>query len=86
FIERERKYETTPVHSLANSEMAMLGDLMVGTKPPLIFELVADKTKDASVEGNQARFIIGDVKMYCGETEIEDRQEKDIAFYLLRFG
>jgi len=43
------KTQKNTVRSLANSEMAILGDLMVGTKPPLIFELVADKNKDAFV-------------------------------------
>ena len=87
FIELKQKYETTPIHSLANNEMAMLGDVTVGTKPPLVFELVVDRTKDASVdEDNRANFICSDVKMYCGEKEIEDHEEKNIAFYLMRFG
>lgn len=87
FNELKKKYETTPIHSLANNEMAMLGDVNIGTKPPLVFELVADRTKDVSVdEDTRASFICSDVKMYCAGKEIEDHEEKNIAFYLMRFG
>ncbi|CAI2025816.1 Uncharacterised protein [Serratia quinivorans] len=87
FIELKRKYATNLIHSLANNSMGMLGDLMIGTKPDLVFELVADKTKDASIdENNQASFIIGDVKIYCEDNEIDDYDEKTMAFYFMRFG
>lgn len=87
FIELKKKYQTTPIHSLANNEMVLIGDVAIGTKPPLVFELVADDAHDASVdEENFARFICGDVKMYCDGKEITDVEEKKIAFYLMRFG
>ncbi|WP_217546404.1 hypothetical protein [Pantoea sp. GbtcB22] len=87
FIELKKKYTTNPIHSLANSEMSMLGDLMVATKAPLVFELVADTSQDRDVsDDNQAQFIIGDVKIYCGEDEVTDSDEKNLAFYLMRFG
>lgn len=87
FIERKTKYETCALHSLGNSEMAMLGDVMIATKPPLIIELVADNTKDISInDDNYAHFVCGDVKMYCDGEEIIDHNEKNIAFYLMRFG
>lgn len=87
FIEHERKYATNLIHSVANNHMGILGDLMIGTRPDLVFELVADKTKDSSIdEKNQARFIIGDVKIYCEDNEIEDKYEKNMAFYFMRFG
>lgn len=86
-IELKKKYSTNVMHSLANNEMAMLGDLMVGTKPPLIFEIVADTTHDQSIDTNhQIHFIIGDVKIYCDDKELTDLTEKNIAFYLMRFG
>ncbi|HGN2830917.1 hypothetical protein [Proteus mirabilis] len=87
FIELKRKYATNLVHSLANNTMGMLGDLMVGTKPNLIFELIADKNKDTSIsDNNQAKFIIGDVKIYCDGNEVNDSYEKNMAFYFMRFG
>lgn len=87
FIELKKKYSTNAVHSFANSEMSMLGDLMVGTKAPLVFELVADASQERNIDDDsQARFIIGDVKIYCVENEITDSDEKNLAFYLIRFG
>lgn len=87
FIELERKYATNLIHSLANNTMGMLGDLMIGTKPDLVFELIADKNKDASIDdNNQAQFIIGDVKIYCDGNEVDDSYEKNMAFYFMRFG
>ncbi|MCH9269891.1 hypothetical protein [Pantoea ananatis] len=86
-VELKNKFETTPVHSLLNNEMSMIGDVAIGTQPPLVFELIADKTQNASIdENNIANFICGDVKLYCNEKEIEDYEEKNIAFYLMRFG
>lgn len=85
-IELKGKYSTSPLHSLAKSEMSLLGDLMIGTKLPLTFELVVDENKDAHIDDhNQASFICGDIKMYCCEEEIEDLSEKNIAFFLMRY-
>ncbi|EMT5712767.1 hypothetical protein WMR32_005265 [Klebsiella oxytoca] len=87
FVELKHKYEITPIHSIAKSEMAMLGDVILGVKPPLIFELVADRTKDAFIdEDSRANFICGEVKIHCDNQEVEDPEEKKIAFYLMRFG
>ena len=87
FKETQNKYITNAVHSLANSELGILGDLMIGTKPPITFELVADKTKDITVDENGvAHFIIGDAKIYAAGEEIEDKDERNIAFYLVRYG
>lgn len=86
-IELKNKYSTTLPHSMANNEMSMLGDMMIGTKPELIFELIADQNKSISIdEKDNAKFIIGDVKIYCENVEIDIPEEKNIAFYLIRFG
>ncbi|WP_238494034.1 hypothetical protein [Pantoea ananatis] len=87
FIELERKYATNLIHSLANNTLGMLGDLMIGTKPDLALELIADKNKEISIdEKKQACFIIGDLKIYCDENEVDDNNEKNLAFYFMRFG
>lgn len=86
-IEQRKKYATNPIHSMAKNEMSMLGDLHIGTAPPLVIELVADKTKNATIDENyHANFIIGDVKIYSRDKEVQDKMEKNIAFYLMRFG
>ena len=87
FTEQANRYVTDMVNSLARSEMLTLGDRMIGTKPDLVFELRADPRKEATLsQEGQAKFTIGDVRMYCDGMLITDAKEKSIAFYLMRFG
>jgi hypothetical protein len=87
FIEQKTKYVTDFINAMAKNEMSLLGDRTIGTEPDLAIELIADPFKYASVDSNgQAKFIIGDVKLYCAGREISDDLEKSIAFYLIRFG
>lgn len=87
FIQLKRKYATNLIHSMANNAMGMIGDLMIGTKPDLVFELLVDKSKESSIdEKNKANFIIGDIKIHCNANEIDDQYEKKLAFYFMRFG
>lgn len=86
-IEKKKKYATNPIHSMAKSEMAILGDLHIGTTPPLVFELVADKKRLATIdETNHVNFIIGEVNIYSRDKKVDDQLEKNISFYLMRFG
>lgn len=86
-IEYKTKYVTDFINAMAKNEMALLGDRTIGTEPDLAIELIADPSKDASVDSNgQAKLIIGGVKLYCAGREISDDLEKSIAFYLMRFG
>lgn len=87
FLEKGTKYYTTFIHSYPRSEMIELGDRMIGTKPNLSIELIASKEVKAYItDDNEASLTVGDVKMYCDEKEIESVTEKNIAFYLIRFG
>src|SRR2546427_8329886 len=66
--------------------MAMLGDLMVGTKPPLAFRVIADPSKARSVdESGQVAFTIGMVELYCNGQRIEDHFEQQLAFYFMLY-
>ena len=86
-IEQKNKYVTDFLNAMAKNEMSLLGDRTIGTEPDLTIELIADTSKDASVDSTgQAKFIIGDVKLYSAGREISDNLEKSIAFYLMRFG
>jgi hypothetical protein len=53
--ETEHHHSTNLMHALANNEMALLGDMMVGTRPDLQFELVADETKECRVSEESLR-------------------------------
>lgn len=81
------KFFTTFLHAFPRSEMIELGDRMIGTKPNIIIELVASKDVRAFItEDSEASLTVGDVRMYCAGNEILSVQEKNIAFYLIRFG
>ena len=85
--EHRGKFTTNFIEAFARSEMITLGDRMIGTVPNLAIELVSSKDKEAIVtEDGQASITIGDVKLYCAGNEITDQNEKNIAFYLIRFG
>jgi hypothetical protein len=70
------------------NEMVLLGDLAVGTKAPLVLRFVADPDKPRQIleGGREVPFTIGAVEMYCGHVLIEDNTERNIAFYLMRYG
>lgn len=85
--EEEKEYSLTPASAIAKNEMYLLGDLIIGTEPDLVFELHPDRTKDVSVnEENFANFTIGAIKIYSNNREVTDTFEMNTAFYLMRFG
>ncbi len=73
--------------ALKRNEMVDLGDVMLGTTPPLIVRLVADPTKPRHIgKARKAVFTIGDVRFFAGGVEITDRAERSLAFYLMAYG
>lgn len=86
-IEQKDRYVTDFINAMAKNEMSLLGDRTIGTEPELSLELVADRSKQATVnEKGEANFVIDDVKIYSFDREVTDDLEKSIAFYLMRFG
>ncbi|MCW1990976.1 UNVERIFIED_ORG: hypothetical protein M2425_002428 [Bradyrhizobium japonicum] len=69
------------------NEMARLGDRMIGTKPPLKLRLFADKTKPRSLSADgEAALTVSHAAVFCGDTEITDQVERNIAWILMEFG
>lgn len=86
-VEQKNKFVTDFINAIAKNEMSLLGDRTIGVEPSLTIELLADLTKEATIdEEGQTNFIIGDVKIYNADREVIDDLEKSIAFYLMRFG
>ncbi|ALE98999.1 hypothetical protein ACSJL2_000467 [Serratia sarumanii] len=85
--ELEQEHTLTPASALAKNEMYLLGDMMIGTKPALVFEVIPDPDKGVSVnEENFASFTIGGVKIYCNDSEVTNTFEMNTAFHLMRYG
>lgn len=73
--------------SVKANEFGELGDRTIGTKPPLRFRLNANKQMPRAVdpEGN-AKFTIGAVQMFCGDNEILNETEREIAWTFMLHG
>lgn len=85
--EKKGRYEVNMVTAMAKNEMFLLGDRMIGVKPDICIELIADPYKEASIsDEGMASFTISDVKIYNSAVEIHNQSEKNLAFYLARFG
>lgn len=87
--EQKKRYVTDVVTAMAKNEMALLGDRMIATEPSLSIELLAERSHAISLNDagqGEVEFTIRDVKMYCAGREITSNLEKNIAFYLMRFG
>lgn len=69
------------------NEMATLGDINIGTKPPLILKVLTDSSKPRTVQENgQVGFTIGGIELYSAETRIDDEYERNLAFYFMLYG
>src|SRR5712691_917989 len=72
--------------AMKRNEMADLGDMQVGTRPPLIFRILTDPTKPRSVDAKgEVHFTIGGVELYCSGVRIESREERNLAYYFMLY-
>jgi len=77
----------TFVDSYMQNQMSILGDVTIGTTPPLMFRLLTDPEKPRHVGKNsKATFTIGHVELYSAGQLIIEKEEKNIAFYLMLYG
>jgi Holliday junction resolvase len=69
------------------NQMHRVGDVLIGTEPPLTLRVIADTDKPRQVEQDgHINFTIAATHLYCGGREIIDDTEKRIALYLIFFG
>ena len=72
---------------MMENELAYLGDQMIGTRPPLRLRLEADPSTTGPVATDgTVKFTISRVRVYCGEEELLDHLEKEIAWTFMRYG
>jgi len=69
------------------SEMAVLGDFVIGTRYPLVLRLITatDKPRSVSAEG-VVTMTFKSFEITCADTLIEDKTEQNIALYLMMHG
>ena len=88
FIDAGRTVQIDFAHAIARNEMAMLGDRMICTIPPLTMTFegdIEDERSKVDTDGN-ALFTIRQIRMTCGGNPIDNDVEQRIAFYLMRHG
>jgi hypothetical protein len=76
--------------ALPANELSMLGDVWIGTTPPLVLSLLADPQHPGTVQGppgeQHAELVIGNVELSCGGRVLENDLEQKIAWSLMAFG
>lgn len=73
--------------ALAKSEMGLIGDYLIGTTPNLELRLLTNENEADKIDKNgNAHFVTRYEKLYCGNNEITDEKEKEIARHLMLFG
>ena len=87
FEETGGRYEIDLPSAIGKSEMAILGDRMIGTTPNLeiVFETDEEHAELVDDEG-KANFTIQNIRMFCATNEITEDLEKRLCFYFTRFG
>lgn len=87
FEKRDNTYVIDFATAMAKSEMSLIGDQMIGTSPDLELHLLGDEDEANKIDKNgQALFTTRQIKIFCAGNEVHDSVEKEIAFYLIRFG
>ena len=74
-------------NALRLNELGQLGEMMIGTKPPLRFVLEADPSKPSLIAPDgRVEFTISAAKIYCGDSEILDPVEQQLAWIFMHYG
>lgn len=80
-------YSTSLIEAFPRNRMALLGDRMIGTVPPLTLRLLsAPEDNQTTGETDLYLFTTRAVELYTGRQRIEDPVEQRIAFFLMLNG
>ena len=72
---------------MVENELVWLGDRMIGTRPSLRLRMDGDPaTTEPVAPDGTVEFAISGVQIYCGEDELIDPIEKEIAWIFMQYG
>lgn len=75
------------IQAMAGNELYALGDFKIGTKAPLKLRLIADPKRSSKLDQDgQAKFVIGDAKLFCDGSELTNPIDQRIAWLFLHYG
>ena len=80
-------WTTTFGDAMMQNSMAALGDMHVGTTPPLVCRLLQDPDRPPKIDANGGvDFTIQQVQIECAGRRVTDNNEKNLALQLILFG
>ncbi len=69
------------------NELSSLGDRTIGTRPPLRLYLAMDQARTSRVDANgKVKLAISDVRIFCGDQELLEADDKEIAWFFIQYG
>lgn len=81
------KYSISFPNAYARNEMFLLGDMELATTPDLIMEFVTNEDEAVKINGRiEVPFTIRNVNFFCNGNPITLKLEKNLAFYLIKYG
>jgi hypothetical protein len=87
FIAKKTRSILPLTEALRYNSMADLGDATLATTPPITFRVRADPTHPRKIEEvGKVAFTIGSVQLFAGRTEVTDKNERSLLFYLMMYG
>ena len=87
FERNEMKAVISLSTAMKRNQMSALGDVVIGTTPPLIIRIYPDKQQPHNItKDDTAEFTISKVEMLCKNTPITVESEQRVAFALMLFG
>lgn len=68
------------------SEMARLGDVMIGIRPEIRLEILADQDRTQRISADSFRITIGNVKISAGGQVLHEKRAQRIAWFFMFYG
>ena len=73
--------------ALAVNELSALGDRMIATRPPLRLRLLMDSQRTNTIDAEgKVSATIGNVALFCGNKEIREPSEREVAWVFMQYG
>lgn len=73
--------------AMRGNDLSRLADRIIGARPPFRLRIVMDPERTSSVNANgDVRTVNGNVKFFCGDEELTEPVERQIAWLLTRYG
>lgn len=84
----ENVWSISAENAVKRNEMLMLGDMSIGTKPPLEVYIEADNKNPATFnkETGEAKFTAKGVTFGCDGVKLERAEEKELCYSFMLFG